>query len=218
MSQVPPPPPPSGAEPPAIPAPTARVALAYTHSGVTYVLGYGDDFYGIWHRANMEQPVETYPRTQDGWQQAWVRFGGLEPAAATASRQTGTLASPGALAAVGPILIILGVLVILFGIIFFAGASSVDEFSTGISSGTLRILAAVTVVQGALELFAGVRVIGRHKDGRILGIVMASIGAAFSLLGLLSGASALVVLLAFVFIGLRVFVLVTLARTGTAFH
>jgi hypothetical protein len=194
--------------------------LAYSHSGVTYVLGYGTDFYAIWHRGRLDQPESTYPRTQDGWSQAWSRFSALEPAAATVAAQAGPIARPGSLAAVGPILIVLGVLVLLFGLLILAGSGSVDEFSTGVSQSTVRVLGILTLLQGVLELVAGIRVIGRHKDGRILGIVMATLGALFSLLGILgavSGGSPAVLLLGLVFISLRIFVLVTLARTGPAF-
>ncbi len=59
--------------------PGSRDALQYTHSGRRYLLGYGRDFFGIWDRQRPGAPVETFPRTNDGWRQAWVRFAGLEP-------------------------------------------------------------------------------------------------------------------------------------------
>jgi hypothetical protein len=54
-------------------------SVQYTHSGFRYVLGYAADSFGIWDRQSPGGPVETYPRTDDGWRSAWVRFVGLEP-------------------------------------------------------------------------------------------------------------------------------------------
>jgi hypothetical protein len=54
-------------------------AVRYTHSGYRYVLGYGSDFFGIWDRQSPSEPAERFPRTDDGWRQAWLRFAGLEP-------------------------------------------------------------------------------------------------------------------------------------------
>jgi hypothetical protein len=54
-------------------------AVRYTHSGYRYVLGYGSDFFGIWDRQSPSEPAERFPRTDDGWRQAWLRFVGLEP-------------------------------------------------------------------------------------------------------------------------------------------
>jgi Domain of unknown function (DUF4190) len=64
---------------PVIPRPQPQVAIAYSHSGVRYVLGYGLDFFGIWDRTVPDQPVRTFPRTDSGWHDAWNTFAGLEP-------------------------------------------------------------------------------------------------------------------------------------------
>jgi hypothetical protein len=61
-------------------APTSDMSsVRYTHSGYRYVLGYGEDFFGIWDRQNPTSPSEHFPRTDDGWRQAWTRFSSLEP-------------------------------------------------------------------------------------------------------------------------------------------
>jgi hypothetical protein len=60
------------------PAPGAA-QVQYTHSGHRYVLGYGADFFGIWDRTAPGGPAERYPRTDEGWRQAWTRFAGMEP-------------------------------------------------------------------------------------------------------------------------------------------
>jgi len=54
-------------------------AQKYTHSGYRYVLGYGEDFFGIWDRQSPNVPTERFPRTDDGWRQAWLRFVAQEP-------------------------------------------------------------------------------------------------------------------------------------------
>jgi hypothetical protein len=53
--------------------------VRYTHSGYRYVLGYAADDFGIWDRQSPAAPVERFPRTDDGWRQAWLRFAALEP-------------------------------------------------------------------------------------------------------------------------------------------
>ena len=54
-------------------------AMQYTHSGQRFLLGYGADFFGIWDRANLSQPVQRYPRTDEGWRTAWQQFATWEP-------------------------------------------------------------------------------------------------------------------------------------------
>jgi hypothetical protein len=60
--------------------PTAGgAAQKYTHSGYRYVLGSGPDFFGIWSRENPSVATERYPRTDQGWRDAWTKFASLEP-------------------------------------------------------------------------------------------------------------------------------------------
>jgi hypothetical protein len=70
----------------ATPVPTAAPAatpvepsIRYTHSGYRYVLGYDPDHFAIWDRQSPTAPAERFPRTDDGWRQAWTRFASLEP-------------------------------------------------------------------------------------------------------------------------------------------
>ncbi|MFI5055810.1 MAG: hypothetical protein ACHQAW_05345 [Actinomycetota bacterium] len=58
---------------------SSGVAQKYTHSGYRYVLGYGADFFGIWNRENPNVPTERYPRSDQGWRDAWTKFSALEP-------------------------------------------------------------------------------------------------------------------------------------------
>jgi hypothetical protein len=63
---------------PAIPDPSDDQVLQYTHSGSTYLLGYGRTFFGIWQRSDPTRPVERFPRDDDGWAAAWRRFTAIE--------------------------------------------------------------------------------------------------------------------------------------------
>jgi hypothetical protein len=54
-------------------------ALQYTHSGSRYLLGYAENFFGIWDRTAGETPVARFPRTDEGWKQAWTQFTAWEP-------------------------------------------------------------------------------------------------------------------------------------------
>jgi uncharacterized RDD family membrane protein YckC len=57
----------------------AQGPLQFSHSGTRYLLGYGRDFFGIWDRQAPETPTERFPRTDDGWRDAWLRYTALEP-------------------------------------------------------------------------------------------------------------------------------------------
>lgn len=77
------------------PAPADAGSVRYTHSGYRYVLGFGADYFGLWDRQAPSMPTERFPRTDDGWRQAWIRFVSLEPnhvavPAAAASSPVGT--------------------------------------------------------------------------------------------------------------------------------
>ena len=69
----------SGPELPEPPQPASSEALQFTHSGRRYLLGYGRDFFGIWDRQGRGAPVSRFPRTDDGWRQAWLAFSADEP-------------------------------------------------------------------------------------------------------------------------------------------
>ncbi|MFN2590809.1 MAG: DUF4328 domain-containing protein [Actinomycetota bacterium] len=50
----------------------------FSHSGERFVLGYGSDFFGIWDRTVGGGPVLRFPRTDEGWSNAWREFVGRE--------------------------------------------------------------------------------------------------------------------------------------------
>lgn len=54
--------------------------LQYSHSGSRYLLGYSETFFGIWdRRAGDAAPLHRFPRDDEGWRDAWLRFQELEP-------------------------------------------------------------------------------------------------------------------------------------------
>jgi uncharacterized membrane protein YeaQ/YmgE (transglycosylase-associated protein family) len=72
-------------QPPVLPlGPPTRPAIGdeaqqFSHSGERYLLGYGTDFFGIWDRSAPGGPVRRFPRTDDGWREAWLAYVGMEP-------------------------------------------------------------------------------------------------------------------------------------------
>jgi hypothetical protein len=64
--------------PQAQPAP-APASVQFSHTGQRYLLGYDATDFGIWDRAAPGGPVERFPRSDDGWSQAWQRYASLEP-------------------------------------------------------------------------------------------------------------------------------------------
>jgi len=86
----------SAGQRPTGPPTTGEQALQYSHSGQRFLLGYSMSVYGIWDRTNPGAPVQTFPRTDDGWRQAWASYSAWEPnsaevgLSASASRPTTT--------------------------------------------------------------------------------------------------------------------------------
>jgi hypothetical protein len=66
---------------PAAAAPTTTAAgqVQFSHTGQRYLLGYDAADFGIWDRGAPGAPVERFPRSDDGWSQAWRRYASLEP-------------------------------------------------------------------------------------------------------------------------------------------
>jgi hypothetical protein len=56
-------------------------AIRFSHSGDRYILGFGTDYFGIWDRTSPGGPVLTFPRTNEGWNQAWNHYLAWEPRA-----------------------------------------------------------------------------------------------------------------------------------------
>lgn len=60
-----------------------KPAEAFSYAGDRFMLGYGNDFYGIYdkyeRRDPPEEPVAVFPLTEQGWQEAWQLFSLWEP-------------------------------------------------------------------------------------------------------------------------------------------
>ena len=63
-------------------------AVRFSHSGYRYVLGYGPDFFGIWDRERPGGPSLRFPRTDQGWTEAWNRYTVMEPRAMTVPQRS----------------------------------------------------------------------------------------------------------------------------------
>ena len=68
----------AGPAPAAVTPPVAEAKIEFTHTGSRYLLGYAPDHFGIWDRNTPQQPVETFPRNDDGWAAAWARYSSIE--------------------------------------------------------------------------------------------------------------------------------------------
>jgi hypothetical protein len=66
----------AAAEP--IAAPQAELRVEFTHSGERYLLGYTDEYFGIWDRQAPDAPTERFARTDDGWRDVWQRYVAIE--------------------------------------------------------------------------------------------------------------------------------------------
>jgi hypothetical protein len=53
--------------------------VSISHRGAKYVIGRGKRYYGIWVAGAPESgPVDRWPETREGWEQAWGRFVAIE--------------------------------------------------------------------------------------------------------------------------------------------
>jgi hypothetical protein len=94
----------------------------FSHTGQRFVLGYTADAYGIWDRLAPGPPVQPFPRTDEGWAQAWRVYSAWEPAnAPVGQQQMGATAKENGLAIASLVLGILwlwwigSVMAIIFG-------------------------------------------------------------------------------------------------------
>jgi Domain of unknown function (DUF4328) len=63
------------------PAAGLDAVLGYSHSGHRHVLGWTGQHYAIWDRRALGEPMLAFPRTPEGWSQAWNHFLVMEPRA-----------------------------------------------------------------------------------------------------------------------------------------
>lgn len=120
---------------------------------------------------------------------------GLSAPAASApmwrDAESGPVTRPGGVTAAAVILIILGVLACIFGVIAIIGAfaaqGALEDLGFnglgGAVTGVLLVVALLLLGYGVTTLISGIKTLGLNNAWRVTGIVMASIGAAFWLLG-----------------------------------
>src|SRR5438876_2353573 len=58
--------------PPRTPSPNPN--LTFSHEGPRFLLGYTPQYYGIWDKQTPGPPTNRFPRTDEGWQDAWEAF------------------------------------------------------------------------------------------------------------------------------------------------
>jgi hypothetical protein len=68
----------AAAQPAAAQPTPVEAKIEFTHTGSRYLLGFAPDHFGIWDRNTPQQPVETFPRNDDGWAAAWARYAAIE--------------------------------------------------------------------------------------------------------------------------------------------
>lgn len=61
------------------PGPPPRPDGEFSHTGERFVLGYLPDAYAIWDRMAPGPPIKRYPRTPEGWADAWREYSAWEP-------------------------------------------------------------------------------------------------------------------------------------------
>ena len=66
----------------------------FSHSGQRYLLGYTVEEYGIWDRQAPGPPIQRFPKSDAGWNQAWSSYQGLEASPTPAPAQTTAATSP----------------------------------------------------------------------------------------------------------------------------
>jgi hypothetical protein len=54
--------------------PSPSPSLTFSHEGPRFILGYSSDYFGLWDKASPGPPLQRFPRSEQGWQQAWEAF------------------------------------------------------------------------------------------------------------------------------------------------
>jgi len=81
----------------------------------------------------------------------------------------------------GVLLIVAGALGVLGGLLLLAGAGAAAGSGVG---GLFLVIGILILAIGALEIYAGIQVLGLHERGRIIAIGLAAVGALFSLISI----------------------------------
>jgi uncharacterized membrane protein HdeD (DUF308 family) len=114
-------------------------------------------------------------------------------------------ARPAMLTAAAVVLFVLGGLLLLFGLLAFAGGGLVSG-----ESSLLYLIAVVYLALGALAIYAGVQILKLDPRGRIIGLILAGVGALFTLISIVeSPVFAIILLAAYEFV---IYALITQAQ------
>lgn len=119
-------------------------------------------------------------------------------------------ARPSALTASAVILFVLGGLSVLGGLLLLAGGGFLAGDTSG---GLLTTLGIIALALGALDIFAGVKILGLQRIGRTLGLVAGIIGVVFSLLSIANSP-----LISIIYLALYGFVVYSLYQNASYFH
>ena len=147
----------------------------FSHSGARFVLGYGSDFFGIWDRRAPQLPVERFPRTDQGWREAWLRFRDLESdwvEVRPGSENVGV--GPASLPSLAPPVARLGArivdgLIIAAVLTAVVAAGAIDLESSSLETFPTQLIA-VTLVASLVYETAFIAVRGQTPGKMVLGI------------------------------------------------
>jgi hypothetical protein len=141
------------------------------------------------------------------------------------------LERPGMVTTAAIVMIVLGVLIVLFGLLFmlagavFTGAQGTPELEgagippgmAGVAGGFLIGIAVIVLAIGILDIVAGAQVLSGKGWARITGIVLAVVLALFGLLGLFGGGDPSGLIVSVILIAANVFIVWGLASGGRWF-
>jgi hypothetical protein len=146
---------------------------------------------------------------------------------------TGVMQRPGMVTGAGITMIVLGALIVLFGLIaLVAGAfvgGAADQINiqapgfggmAGAFAGVIIVFALILLGIGILDIVSGANVLGRRSWARITGIVLAAILGLLSLPGLFGGGDANRgggIVVSLILVAANAFIIWALATTGSWF-
>ena len=144
-------------------------------------------------------------------------------------------ARPGGVTAAAVILIVVGALGVIFGLIAAVGGGVVAANLSGGLGGAAIVIALLVLAFAIVEIIAGVKILGLNDTWRVVGIVVAAVALAFTVIGLFgafAGSSVIdpvsgaqldtgpqvgSIIMNLIFIALYVFVIMQLVKNKASF-
>jgi len=100
-------------------------------------------------------------------------------------------------------------------LLFIVGAINVIEgFILFGGGGTIILAAIISLAVGALAIYAGVQIMNLRAQGRVLGLIVAAVGAVFALITIIAGFYGAIIGL--IIYGIIIYALVQTASSFTA--